>query len=252
MVFHVFNRGFGRRNLFDKADDFEAFERRAYALVGAKVTASFLAHGPCLDRRTGLTWSTSRRRRRNDKPCAIAYSGERHLATKIGPRQLLVGSGLRRPDNRVAVPERPPMAAKREPSIPSFSKFGTCQLIATLVPRRRKRSSQPVIVKVGSAVWKAVIGNRWRKFGVCECLKHWCLRGRSGCRASCAQAACRSRADRRGRESFSGEPLSIPETVSPKMTPDPFRSVRFVVPLARLRNTADLRERHGTSRRWDA
>jgi hypothetical protein len=90
------------------------------------VTASFLTHGPCLDRRTGLTWSTSRRRRRNDKPCAIAYSGERHLATKIGPRQLLVGLGLRRPDNRVAVPERPPMAAKQDPSIPSFSKFGAC------------------------------------------------------------------------------------------------------------------------------
>lgn len=27
MVFHVLNRGVGRRNLFDKADDFEAFER---------------------------------------------------------------------------------------------------------------------------------------------------------------------------------------------------------------------------------
>lgn len=27
MVFHVLNRGVGRRNLFDKAGDFEAFER---------------------------------------------------------------------------------------------------------------------------------------------------------------------------------------------------------------------------------
>jgi putative transposase len=27
MVFHVLNRGVGRRNLFDRADDFEAFER---------------------------------------------------------------------------------------------------------------------------------------------------------------------------------------------------------------------------------
>lgn len=27
MLFHVLNRGVGRRNLFDKEDDFEAFER---------------------------------------------------------------------------------------------------------------------------------------------------------------------------------------------------------------------------------
>ncbi len=34
----------------------------------------------------------------------IAYSGERHLATKIGPWQPLVGFGLTRNYDRVAVP----------------------------------------------------------------------------------------------------------------------------------------------------
>ena len=75
----VMRRGMVRRNQGrDKSFPVQ------YALVGAKVTASFLSHGTGLDRRTGLTWATSRRRSRNDKTCVIAYSGQRHLAMKIG------------------------------------------------------------------------------------------------------------------------------------------------------------------------
>jgi hypothetical protein len=74
-----------------------------------------LPHGPCLDRPTGSTSSTNRRWRRNEEPCVIAYSGERHLATKFVPWQPLMAFDLRRHYDRVAVPRRASTAVKQHP-----------------------------------------------------------------------------------------------------------------------------------------